>query len=185
MDISRKFFIGFSLPEEAERYARTIADDVHNTFGIKNVLDKFIPHVTLKVTFVAHEHCRFDLIDFLEKFTRDRRPIPIELRGFGHFNIGVIYLDVLEDLNGVTLIQQELCSGLESYEWVTFDRREPTGIPHVNVGEGDIRGRFVKIYDYLTSQYPHGISTELKNIHLFEKAPHANAWEIVHTCYLQ
>jgi 2'-5' RNA ligase len=176
-----KYFFGFSLSEEADAYARSIAEDLSQTRHVQNVFSKYIPHITLKVSFVGTEQNLTELVEFMEKFVLGRKAIPIQMKGFGHFNIGIIYWDVLQEDERLTTLQQELCDGLESLSWVAFNAIEPNGIPHVTVGEGNIRGRFASIYDYLKGKYRKGIPVQLDTIHLFQKSSHVTVWESVAT----
>ena len=183
--ISRKYFFGFSLSDEADAYVRLIAEDLYNTFGVTNIFTKYIPHITVKVPFTGHEHDQTILEEFMQKFVRGRKPIPIQIKGFGHFNIGTVYCDILQHGEDLTLLQSELCYGLEDIPWVTFDVREPTGIPHITVGAQGIRGRFIPIFEHLQQKYHKGRYMNLEKLNLFQKLPHTESWEIAATGILK
>jgi 2'-5' RNA ligase len=183
--ISKKFFIGFVLSKEADEYARMIAADICDKYGLRNQFEKYVPHITLKVTFTGLENNREELIEFLEKFSYDRRDISINMSSFGHFSIGVIFWDVIERSEELTTLQKELCLGLEHKRWISFDRREPNGNPHVTVAEGDTKGRFEEIFDYLKEKFPDKLPTILNKIHLFEKDSNKHTWNTAHICTLK
>ncbi len=174
----KKYFIGFVLSPEADRYARMIADDLSERYLIKNQFEKYVPHITLKIPFTGLAVDREKIIEFLQKFVKGRKDIPIVMSDFGHFNIGVVYWDVLQHSEALTTLQKELCDAIQTHlQWVSFNPVEPNGIPHVTVGEGDIKGRFQEIYKYLKKNYTDPKYVILNEMHLFEEPLYGYKWK--------
>ncbi len=180
--MKEKYFIGYLLPNHAALQAEEIATDLSKTFLLRNVYKKYPPHITLKTPFFATPLQAADLLDFtMTNFLVGRKSITsaVELSGFGHFNIGTIYWDLIDEHDSITTIQRELCDAFENnVEWMQFEKFEPNGIPHVTVATGDIRGRFKNIYEYLKKKYPEPIQIVLDTICLFKKNQNG-VWEIV------
>ena len=175
----KKLFIGFALKGPAFDYSIEITNGLTHRYGIKNQFHKYPPHITLKITFLAtDDQIENDLIPYLQKFVVGRKPIKLETVGFGHFNTGVIFRDILQDDSLLTVLQKELCDGLEEHiKWMKFHAIEPNGIPHVTVGEDDISGRFKEIYLSLLQKYPESQNFNLDMLELFEKQ--SGKWVVV------
>jgi 2'-5' RNA ligase len=184
--MNRKYFIGMPLSKEGSDMVRAISKDLNLTFGIKNHYastdlqkEKYPPHITLKLPFTGLIENRDDLISFLQKFVNGRIHIPIKLSDFGHFNIGVVYWDVIQFSEDLTTLQKELCNGLENnLPWVGFNSVEPNGIPHVTVAEEDVKGRFDNIYYHVKNRYPDKRFEILNQIVLYEKATSKHTWNV-------
>lgn len=169
--MKKKYFIGFALKENAYDYSLHIADGLNHRYNVKNQFYKYPPHITLKISFFATDmELNQDLVPYLEKFVIGRNPISLEVKGFGHFNTGVIFRDILQNDSSLTVLQRELCDGLEEHlKWVTFYDIEPNGIPRVTLGEDDVSGRFKSIYLSLIDKFPEGQEFDLDALELFEK----------------
>lgn len=175
---SKKYFIGFVLPLEADQYARMIANDLFETFGIKNQFKKYPPHVTMKISFTGFESDKKRIISFLEKFIKGRAPVPVKIGEIHHFNMGVIYLDILDYSEGLITMRRELCDGLQSaMPGIGFGSFEPEGSAHATLAEGDIKGRFMPLYEHV-KKYQNDERIVLSKLHLFEKLAHAYEWKV-------
>jgi 2'-5' RNA ligase len=175
----QKYFIGFELQGQARKDTEKIAEKIVAEFGLNNVFKKYTPHLTFKIPFLANRsEIDHELIPFLEKFVRGRKSITVDLESFGHFNIGVIYRDVIQHDSLLTDLQKELCDGLEQLDWMIFNDIEPNGIPHVTVAEDGVRGRFATIYRFLKEAFSGYCKCEITALHLFEKR--GEVWHVVH-----
>lgn len=165
----QKYFIGCTLPVIGVHHAQTIAQYLANTFGIKNVFEGYPPHMTWKAPFWMDDNEHQQLVEYLKKFVNGRKAIPVTMTGFGHFGSGIVYCDMVCSTNALELVQQELCQGLESFPFVTFEKTEPSGIFHVTVGRDDIRARFPAIYENLKATFPQPIYLVIGSLDTFVK----------------
>lgn len=169
-----KYFIGCRLDEGGSARAKRIAGYLQTTFGIRNVFEKYDPHITWKAPFYATESELAELYKVLEKFAEGRTTITAELVGFGHFGNGVVYADIICHHDEIVILQKELCQALELLEWITFERNEPSGIPHVTVGLDDVRGRFPFIYENLQQEFKGGVRMRIQGFDVFAKNTHGS-----------
>lgn len=176
---TKKYFIGIELSDTPKITAEKIATSLEEKFGIRNYFLTRIPHVTLKASFFATEQQVEQLDTYLDKFVFQRKIFTLTLAGFSHFSSGTLYMKTLEDGAAFTSLQAELCSSLEQFEWMYFEKTEPNGIGHVTVGEGiEIRNRFLAIYHFVDDSFSDEVHIEVNKIDLFKKEALQRKWSI-------
>lgn len=87
--------IAHVLEGDVRKHQLSVAREISRRFGLKNVNQKIMPHVTLKIPFEAEENRSVedtvcDVLDTSSAFSYDTYH-------FGHFGDDVVYLDICGD----------------------------------------------------------------------------------------
>lgn len=88
-----RYFVGYLVEGEAAQYYEKITADLAGRFGVKNLAERIMPHLTLKAPFESQDILPLERT--LESIARSMEIVPFEIDGFGHFeNNETVYLSV-------------------------------------------------------------------------------------------
>lgn len=128
---------------EAGKAHEAITRDLAERFDSFPIHDRIVPHLTLKRWFELDEQGLENVRRVLDSFATSHTQSDYKLRGFGHFEEGVIYVDVEPSLE-MTLAARDLMSAMHGVEGMTFDEYDDI--------EGDFHAtvamRALKPFDY-------------------------------------
>lgn len=96
-----RWFIALMAPPEVEDYANTIIQQLSDRYRTRT--SNSPPHITLQAPFLMRLEQSDTLVESLKIFAQHHVSIPIQLSGFGHFGKRVIFIDVLQNPELMTL----------------------------------------------------------------------------------
>ena len=133
---SQRFFIALVPPPEIQAAVNDIKHHFKDQYGSRKALNS-PPHITLQAPFEWSNNRKLDeLTEELRKFAEKRERFEITLQNFGAFPPKVIYIDVVQSTELMTL-QQDLSVFMES-TYGLIDRRYPNFCPHMTVAFRDL-----------------------------------------------
>lgn len=148
-----KYCVGYLLGEEINKY-NSLIEDISSRFNITDLIKKDrILHITFKAPFERHPI--EDIEKFLKNFTLKQPTSKMFVKGFGHFDRKVIFLDVKPSTR-MELTFHELLAKLRRFHnisWEEYDNADKNLHMPLIKGEikGDIEDRFEEIWDYLSN----------------------------------
>ena len=135
---NKRFFIALIPPLEVQQYATTLKEHFRDRYHSKAAL-RSPPHITLQPPFKWPEDQQPQLLAALEAFSPPTAQVPINLSGFGAFPPRVIYIDVEQSSELMTLQ-----TALSQYVAETLDIVDPRSrdrkfCPHLTVAFRDLK----------------------------------------------
>lgn len=131
MPVNHSYFIAINLPEPLNTKIERIKKGISEEYGTKSVL-KSPPHITIVPPFFwGNEE---ELIELVRDFAYP--PFHIELNGYKAFEIGVVYIDVVENKHITQLHQQFNTQFFGRYPQLKKKYPFPFQ-PHITVGNRD------------------------------------------------
>ena len=89
------YFIALMPPEDIRKEVENFKKEIKLKFNVKHAL-KLPAHLTIKIPFRIPELRETLLVEKLEKFSNELKPINMELDGFGRFDKKVIFIKIRE-----------------------------------------------------------------------------------------
>lgn len=132
----RRFFMALLPPLAIQDYANEIKEyfaQNHNSRGAQNSP----PHITLQSPFEWQLDEQAVLEKSLTSFAKTQTPVPIALNGFSAFEPRVIYLNVLNTPQLLSL-QQDLSRDCETSLGITNPSQHRGFVPHLTVAFQDL-----------------------------------------------
>ena len=145
------YIIAFMIGGEAEAYHNQIVKDISSRFSLQNVSEMVDPHITLKSAFETDNVAGLESV--LARFCSQNKKSEMELRGFGHFDKDVIYMDVRPSGEAMKMFQG-LTRELKGIEWMGWTRYDAENMKfHATLAAYDIREKFDGVWNYLNMTY--------------------------------
>ncbi|OHA80069.1 MAG: hypothetical protein A2747_00385 [Candidatus Yonathbacteria bacterium RIFCSPHIGHO2_01_FULL_44_41] len=141
-----RYFIAHLVKNPAAEYHRALVQYIAKRFDLKISAGYFPTHITLKAPFETQDIT--EAKDVLEKFTATHHALPFAVRGFGHFQNNVIFLDV-ELPQETSRAVKELQWALNSVPEIQWGEHEPLENLHITVAKKDIIKKFDNIWGYI------------------------------------
>ena len=132
---SQRFFIALVPTPEIQASVNDIKRYFETHHGSRKALNS-PPHITLQAPFDWSQGSLEKLTTGLQRFAAGRKEVAIALRNFGAFPPRVIYVDVLQTPDLMSL-QQDL-SVFMTKSYGIIDRRYPKFCPHMTVAFRDL-----------------------------------------------
>lgn len=147
MPINYSYFIAINLPEPLNTKIERIKKGISEECGTKSVL-KSPPHITIVPPFFWGNEV--ELITLVKEFSYPS--FHIELNGYKAFEVGVVYIDVVENKNITQLHQQFNTHFFGKYPQLKKKYPFPFQ-PHITVGNRDWKWtEFKRCWDELKDQ---------------------------------
>jgi len=126
-----RFFIALMLPEEVERYANQVIEELSDRYHTHTA--KAAPHITLQPPFLWPMDSTQKLEGAIATVAQTQSPIPIQLSGFGCFSPRVLYINVVKTPE-LLQAQKQLMGHLEeTLNIVDKKAKHRPFAPHVTV----------------------------------------------------
>ena len=168
------FFIALLPPLEVQQQVTQFKLELRDRIGCRHAL-KSPPHITLFPPFQYPQDQRPQL-DGLQQFCQNQAPVPITLKGFGHFKSRVIYVHPLKSPELLTVYDQ-----LQSFLKQTLQLIDPMAsrrnfAPHMTIALRDLkRDRFSAAWALFQDRAFHATFTAT---HLTLLKHHGHGWKI-------
>jgi 2'-5' RNA ligase len=88
-----KYFVGYHIGGEAERYYEDLCADLSRRFGIEDLSRRLPAHCTIKPPFDADDVSGIEAK--LASLAGALEPTPVLMEGFGHFGTRTIFMPIL------------------------------------------------------------------------------------------
>ncbi len=164
-----KYFIGYLINGNAKSYHNKLANDIANKFKIFKISDQVDPHITFKgFTILLNKLQLQELEVLLKKFCNKNNKTKIKLKGIGHFDNKVIFIEV-EPSKEMKLLYAEFVKELENLRWVPWNQYDKENIHfHATLAEKFEEDKFERIYKFASKEKP-DFDLELDNICILKK----------------
>lgn len=193
-----KYVIVYLIKGKAKEYSKNLANKIYKKFEVFRVLDSIDMHITFKYVKKLRllEHPKVPnkprllsrsktqgLFDFnillndkqvkkieniLEDFCKTHKKAKLKLKGIGHFDNRVIFIDV-EPSKEMNLIYKNLVKKLERLPWISWHEYEKENIHfHSTLAEKGIENKFEEIFCYTKKENP-DFELELDNLCILAK----------------
>lgn len=136
------YFIALLPPQEIQDYANEVKQYFADNYDSKHA-QKSPPHITLQPPFEWDSGKLADLEECLQKFVMGRNLIPIILDGYNAFVPRVIYIDVVQTPDLLTL-QGDLMAYLENHLGIVDIGKSRGFTPHMTVAFKDLKRNHFK-----------------------------------------
>lgn len=164
-----RYFIGVTLSARATKRIYTISGILSTSFGVRNMFNKEIPHITFEPPFEAGDEDLSELTAFLSDFVKGQPPIFVRLKGFSDFDHRVVYWQVLEN-DSLSVVQKRLASGLrKNVLQIDFKPLQDIWKPRATIARSDSEEMTNRILLYLKRNYPEQETFEVMDICLFSR----------------
>lgn len=131
-----RFFISLLPPQPVQDYAHSVIRELGDRYQTRTAHAP--PHITLQPPFEWSLDAVTTLTDRLRLFASQRRAVPLTLEGFNAFAPRVLYVNVLQTAELMTL-QRELMAELETMPGIVdgSSQRRPFS-PHLTVASRNV-----------------------------------------------
>ncbi len=146
---------------------QSIVADIVTTFGVYNVSERSVPHLTLKAPFEATYSQLQEVHTILKDFVTSQKPSPIRLRGFGHFDRDVIYINV-EPSPETQQTVDEFLKLFKDLHWMSFTSYDKQPTLYTSLTRKDVALQFDAIWQYVQN-FTIDYEASLDNIAIVEK----------------
>ncbi len=132
-----RFFIAIMPPQHIQDHANQVKQHFADHYASSGA-QKSPPHITLQPPFEWENGNIGQLEEYLADFARERKSVPITLKGFAAFTPRVIYINVLKTPDLLAL-QANLMAHVESHLGITdpVSKTRPFA-PHLTVAFRDL-----------------------------------------------
>lgn len=156
---------------KAGKFNNLLRKEVFEKLGAKS--SKLPAHFTIKSPFES-ENISF-LEDTLSDFSRKHKSCNYNIKGYGHFDNRVIYMDVIMSIEG-KILHDELIDELDKINYISFKPTEGKDkIFHVTVSSKKIQNIFDKLWSYV-SVIPCDFNCNFDNICIYKWEN--NTWKL-------
>jgi len=172
-----QYVIVYLIRGKAREYQKKLIKKVADISGERYVAyENPIPqHVTLKSPFKIRSIRRVERT--LRKFTKDKKPYPIRINGFGNFRRGlVVFLNTKFSFRG-RRIQKKLIKLLKQEANLKLHEFDKKWKPHATIAYGNTNETFYEIWSYLKKIEKPKFDMEFDNITILKK-PRKGRWRI-------
>lgn len=147
---------------DALKLHEKITSEVCHKFNKKR--QKLPAHFTIKAPFETDQID--DMINVLEKFSRDRAKAPIKIQGFGKFRRDVVYMDVKVS-DEAKQVYDDLIDEISQISWIDFKKNEGKDrVFHCTILSRRIQDKFNEIWEYI-NQYKCEFDLYFDNLALY------------------
>ena len=166
---SGKYVIVYLIKGKAKEYYKNLADKIYKKFEVYRFLDSIDTHITLKYFNILLNDKQVKKIEeVLEDFCKTHKKAKLKLKGIGHFDNRVIFIDV-EPSKEMNLLYKDLVKELERLKGISWHEYEKENIHfHFTLAEKDIESKFREIFSYAKKENPE-FELELDNICILKK----------------
>jgi len=171
-----KYAIVCLLKGKTKEYQENLMSDISDKFGIENLNNKIMPHITLKSPFETEDIS--ELENRLETFARKNRSSEILINGFGSFNDNVLYLDA-EFSDKAKKTFRRFNKKIEDLDYIDFheyDKMEENF--HSTLAIIKDRNKFNKIKNYLENNYSPEFNMDFDNVAVIKRPELEREWQI-------
>ena len=168
-----KYALVYLIEGDARAYHGTLTHELSQNFGIKNLSEKIIPHLTLKSPFYLDDISPVEGI--VGRFSNSLCPFTFALEGFGHFDKEVIFMDTRcpEEME---VIPSEIVPALREIRGISFSPYDESGNYHATLAYASSVEQFKQIMDFLQKKEPPYFQLALDNLAIIKKPD--KKWEI-------
>lgn len=160
------YLIEFRFHGFARKYLKETIIEVSKEFGVKGVTKKrVVPHVTLFGPFKTK-----NIKEVVRKIGRVGRRYdlaPFTLKGFGHFENKVVFVDI-EPSEELKDLRKELADFIVDLTQTKGHDFNDEFDFHATIAFKDIQGKFDEIWKYLQGMHPKSVSQNLLRITILE-----------------
>ena len=157
---------------EAGVFNKKLSAEAFEKFKVKS--SKLPAHITLKAPFETEEPIEV-LEEAIEKYIKDKKAIPYEIKGFEHFDNRVIYMDVNMSNEG-KVIHDKLIDILDNFDYIEFNKKDGKDkIFHVTLTSKKVPSIYKEVWEYV-NKYPFEFNCYFDNISIFKWVD--NTWKL-------
>ncbi len=146
-----KYMIVYLIKGKAKKYQVGLTNELSKKFGLYNLNNHIMPHLTLKVPFERKNIKEVEAV--IKKFSSSKKPVKLRIQGFGEFNKSVVYLKI-ELSKEVKALRNDLLKELKNLPRMRFRKYDGESIPHATLVYAKDRKKFLKVWEYLSSRNP-------------------------------
>ncbi len=147
-----KYFIGYLIKGEAQKYHHKICSELSNKFEIKYLPATIPSHLTLKAPFEI-DNIRI-IEEKIEEFLIETKKVKLMLNGFGHFGKEVIFMDIKPNRE-MSNTHKKLVSKLKEIKILEWKELENKDLKfHLTVATKGIKLEFDEMWKYLSIHNP-------------------------------
>lgn len=171
------YFIAAVAPDEINQEVLKWKWMMKERFGCEVAL-RSPAHITLIPPFWMKDEMENEIINSLERFSKNEAGFTIELRNFSHFKPKVIFIEVVENESLISL-QQNLHNNLIMTVKFPIEKDDRSFHPHVTIATRDLHKKaFYEAWEYFKNRsyeagwFCNGLSLLRHN---------KKNWDVIHT----
>lgn len=147
-----KYVIVYLVRGKVERYHQFLVKTIGPKFGENYLIKNPLPsHITIKSPFVSKNIKNVEYT--IKNFVNTRKPVRIDVEGFGNFNRFVAFLK-LKFPKQLLKIHTELLNELEDKNKIKLEEFDKKWKPHITIAYGNTKKSFDKIWNELKEKNP-------------------------------
>ncbi len=131
------YLIALIPPPALREKVRELKEEIRDRFGAGHAL-KTPAHITLQMPFRLESETEPLLLELLAGWSRQQRPFPVKLLGFGSFPPRVIFIRIA-DHKPVSALESSLRAVLAGAEHLRIETSSLPFHPHMTIATRDLR----------------------------------------------
>lgn len=157
---------------EAGVFNKKLSAEAFEKFKVKS--SKLPAHITLKAPFETEEPIEV-LEEAIEKYIKDKKAIPYEIKGFEHFDNRVIYMNAIENKE-MRDFHKGFVKAIKEVNYISFGSHEgENAIFHVTVSSKKVSFVFDEMWQWI-NQFNCNYNVLLNNISIYKWQD--NTWKL-------
>ena len=141
-----RYVIATVVDGAAGEFNKKLSDEALEKFNVKS--SKLPAHITLKAPFETEESIEI-LENQIEKYIKDKKAIPYEIKGFKHFDDRVIYMNVIENKE-MRDFHKGFVKAIKEVNYISFGSHEgENAIFHVTVSSKKVSFVFDEMWQWI------------------------------------
>jgi 2'-5' RNA ligase len=164
-----KYVIVYLIKGKARQYHKNLVDKIYKNYKVARVTDTVDTHITLKYfnTLLNNKQIN-ETESLLEYFCKNHKKAKLKLKGIGHFDDRVVFIEV-KPSKEMSLLYKDLVKGLEKLKWISWHEFEKKNIHfHATLADKGIEDKFEEVFNY-AKKYDPEFGLELNNICILKK----------------
>lgn len=171
-----KYMIAFLIKDEAKEYQMKLMNELSKEFGLKNPLERIMPHLTLKSPFYMPEERIEEVISMVENFAKNNNSEKITSKGFGNFDKRIFFIGYHFSEQAYSLYR-EFIQKFGELKLVELDKLDGKGEFHATLAYLISPDPFSNVKEKLSKMKIPEFEMKLDNIALLEKPN--DKWQIL------
>ncbi len=149
-----KYNIRYLIKGEAGAFQQKLMQEVETRFDVHEARKtKQHTHISLKYSFQANDEEIQELENVLAGFCATTKAVPFKVKGFGHFDKDVIFLEITDE-EAVRKVYNKFYKEIKKLPWLVFKTFDGKTHFHASIAHSDIKERFDAIWNHLQGYAP-------------------------------